>query len=309
MLLEIRDLSVHYHKVAALKGVSVAVPEGGIVTIIGANGAGKSTILRTISGLTRASNGEIRFAGERIDTLPAEKIVARGIAHVPEGRRVFPGLTVEENLRTGAFLRRDKPAIESDLGDVFGHFPRLKERRRQWARTLSGGEQQMLAIGRALMTDPVLLALGEPSLGLAPLIIDRIYEVIAKLRDEMKMTVLLVEQNAQRALNIADYALSWRPGASCSMAPRRSSRRTRTCRNSLGGWSSLLATDSKNARGSQRSGCRGKPISRSSSIPALPMSSTRLPKSLAKSTGITWSTMKRRRRTPKSMLTPSWPNG
>jgi branched-chain amino acid transport system ATP-binding protein len=211
MLLEISDLSVHYQKVAALKGVSVAVPEGGIVTIIGANGAGKSTILRTISGLTRPSAGEIRFAGERIDTLPAEKIVARGIAHVPEGRRVFPGLTVEENLRTGAFLRRDKAAVESDLADVFGHFPRLQERRRQWARTLSGGEQQMLAIGRALMSRPKLLLLDEPSMGLAPLMVQEIGRIIVRIAAE-GVPVVLVEQNAELALRVANYAYVFETG-------------------------------------------------------------------------------------------------
>jgi branched-chain amino acid transport system ATP-binding protein len=212
MLLEIDGLSVHYQKVAALKGVSVAVPEGGIVTIIGANGAGKSTILRTISGLTRPSAGEIRFAGERIDTFPTEKIVARGIAHVPEGRRVFPGLTVEENLRTGAFLRRDKAAVESDLADVFGHFPRLQERRRQWARTLSGGEQQMLAIGRALMSRPKLLLLDEPSMGLAPLMVQEIGRIIVRIAAE-GVPVVLVEQNAELALRVANYAYVFETGS------------------------------------------------------------------------------------------------
>jgi branched-chain amino acid transport system ATP-binding protein len=155
MLLEIKNVHVHYHKVAALKGIAMAVPDGGVVTLIGANGAGKSTTLRSISGLVRISKGEILFAGKRIDGLPPEKIVALGIAHVPEGRRVFPNLTVEENLRTGAFLRSDKAAIDKDLDEVFHHFPRLKERRKQWARSLSGGEQQMLAIGRALMSRPI----------------------------------------------------------------------------------------------------------------------------------------------------------
>jgi branched-chain amino acid transport system ATP-binding protein len=151
MLLEIKDVQVHYHKVAALKGIDMEVPENGIVTIIGANGAGKSTTLRAISGLVRISAGEIVFAGQRIDRMAPEKIVALGIAHVPEGRRIFPGLTVEENLRTGAFLRTDKMEIEKDLDDVFQHFPRLKERRGQWGRSLSGGEQQMLASGPARM--------------------------------------------------------------------------------------------------------------------------------------------------------------
>jgi len=205
MLLEIRDLTVHYQKVAALKGVSIDVPPGGIVTIIGSNGAGKSTTLRTISGLARPSGGEIRFAGERIDRLAPEKIVARGIAHVPEGRRVFPGLTVEENLRTGAFLRRDKPTIGADLDSVYAYFPRLKERRRQWARTLSGGEQQMLAIGRALMSRPKLLLLDEPSMGLAPLMVQQIGRIVLKIV-EAGVPVVLVEQNAELALRLARYA-------------------------------------------------------------------------------------------------------
>ena len=212
MLLELRDLTVHYQKVAALKGVSVGVPAGGIVTIIGSNGAGKSTALRTISGLARPSGGEIRFDGERIDRLPPEKIVARGIAHVPEGRRVFPGLSVEENLRTGAFLRRDKAGVESDLGEVFGHFPRLQERRRQWARTLSGGEQQMLAIGRALMSRPKLLLLDEPSMGLAPIMVQEIGRIVLGIV-ERGVPVVLVEQNAELALRLARYAYVFETGS------------------------------------------------------------------------------------------------
>jgi branched-chain amino acid transport system ATP-binding protein len=205
MLLEIRNVHVHYHKVAALKGIDMEVPEGGIVTIIGANGAGKSTTLRAISGLAPVSKGEIVFAGKRIDRLAPEKIVALGIAHVPEGRRVFPDLTVEENLRTGAFLRRDKDAIEKDLESVFEHFPRLKERRRQWARQLSGGEQQMLAIGRGLMSRPKMLVLDEPSMGLSPVMVE---EIACIVRDivERGVPVVLVEQNAELALKVARYA-------------------------------------------------------------------------------------------------------
>ncbi|HEX9906063.1 MAG TPA: ABC transporter ATP-binding protein [Propylenella sp.] len=211
-MLEISDLTVHYHKVEALRGVSIAVPSGGIVTIIGANGAGKSTALRTISGLTRPSSGEVRFDGERIDALPPEKIVARGIAHVPEGRRVFPGLTVEENLRTGAFLRRDASGVEADLDAVYAHFPRLRERRRQWARTLSGGEQQMLAIGRALMSRPKLLLLDEPSMGLAPIMVQEIARIVVGIVAR-GVPVVLVEQNAELALRLAQYAYVFETGS------------------------------------------------------------------------------------------------
>ncbi len=205
MLLEVRNLHVHYNKVAALKGISLQVPSGGIVTIIGANGAGKSTTLRSISGLAKPSKGEIHFDGQRIDNLPAEKIVARGIAHVPEGRRIFPDLTVEENLRIGAFLRTDKARIESDIEDIFQRFPRLKERRTQWARTLSGGEQQMVAIGRALMSGPKLLLLDEPSMGLSPVMVQEMARIVSDIA-ERGVPVVLVEQNAGLALKLASYA-------------------------------------------------------------------------------------------------------
>lgn len=205
MLLEIKNVQVHYNKVAALKGINMTVPDRGIVTIIGANGAGKSTTLRAISGLVRVSEGEIVFDGQRIDKLPPEKIVALGIAHVPEGRRVFPDLTVEENLRTGAFLRSDKPGIEADLEDVFTRFPRMKERRRQWARSLSGGEQQMLAIGRALMSRPRMLILDEPSMGLSPVMVQEVARVIRDIV-ERGVPVVLVEQNAELALKLARFA-------------------------------------------------------------------------------------------------------
>jgi branched-chain amino acid transport system ATP-binding protein len=205
MLLEISDVHVHYHKVAALKGIDMEVPDGGIVTIIGANGAGKSTTLRAISGLAPVSKGEIVFAGTRIDTLAPEKIVALGIAHVPEGRRVFPDLTVEENLRTGAFLRADKDGIDKDLEAVYEHFPRLKERRKQWARQLSGGEQQMLAIGRALMSRPKMLVMDEPSMGLSPVMVEEIARIVRDIV-ERGVPVVLVEQNAELALKLARYA-------------------------------------------------------------------------------------------------------
>jgi branched-chain amino acid transport system ATP-binding protein len=213
MLLSIESASVHYQKVAALKGVSLEVDERSIVAIIGANGAGKSTTLRAISGLARLSGGSIRFAGERIDGRPPEAVVAMGIGHVPEGRRLFPELTVYENLMTGAFLRRDRAGIAADLEDVFEHFPRLKERRSQWAKTLSGGEQQMLAIGRALMGRPKLLLLDEPSMGLAPLLVQEMGRMIAALNRERGVPVVLVEQNAALALALARYAYVLETGA------------------------------------------------------------------------------------------------
>ena len=218
MLLEINDVHVHYHKVAALKGIDMEVPDDGIVTIIGANGAGKSTTLRAISGLVGISKGEIVFAGKRIDGLAPEKIVALGIAHVPEGRRVFPGLTVEENLRTGAFLRSDTAEIEKDLDEVFLHFPRLKERRKQWARSLSGGEQQMLAIGRALMSRPKMLVLDEPSMGLSPVMVQEIARIVRDIVHR-GVPVVLVEQNAELALRLARFAYVLETGSIALQGP------------------------------------------------------------------------------------------
>ena len=218
MLLEINDVHVHYHKVAALKGIDMEVPDDGIVTIIGANGAGKSTTLRAISGLVGISKGAIVFAGERIDGLAPETIVALGIAHVPEGRRVFPGLTVEENLRTGAFLRSDTAEIEKDLDEVFLHFPRLKERRKQWARSLSGGEQQMLAIGRALMSRPKMLVLDEPSMGLSPVMVQEIARIVRDIVHR-GVPVVLVEQNAELALRLARFAYVLETGSIALQGP------------------------------------------------------------------------------------------
>ncbi len=205
MLLRVEAVSVHYKKVAALKGVTMKVPRGGIVTIIGANGAGKTTALRAISGLAALSDGEIWFDDQRIDGKAADKIVRLGIAQVPEGRRIFPDLTVEENLRTGAFLRRDKAEVEADLEGIYERFPRLRERRRQWGKTLSGGEQQMLAIGRALMSKPRLLLLDEPSMGLAPVMVQEIARIIEDI-NATGVPVILVEQNAELALQLADHA-------------------------------------------------------------------------------------------------------
>ncbi|SHL23761.1 amino acid/amide ABC transporter ATP-binding protein 2, HAAT family [Roseovarius marisflavi] len=205
MLLEMKDVSVSYGKVSAVRNLSLNVPEGGIVTIIGGNGAGKTSTLRAMSGMVPLVGGEISFRGERIDGLTSDKIVAKGIAHVPEGRRIFPDMTVEENLRTGAFLRRDKAAVETDLESVFTRFPRLKERRRQMAKTMSGGEQQMLAIGRALMSAPKLLLMDEPSMGLAPVIVEEIAVIIEEINAQ-GLSVVLVEQNAELALELADHA-------------------------------------------------------------------------------------------------------
>ena len=205
MLLEVRNATVHYNKVVALRSVSMDVPDGSVITIIGANGAGKSTLLRAVSGLETLSEGEIRFGGQRIDGTLPEKVVALGIAQVPEGRRIFPDLTVQENLNTGAYLRRDRQQVARDLDEVFEHFPRLKERRRQWAKTLSGGEQQMLAIGRALMSNPRLLLLDEPTIGLSPVLVQEMARIIKEIHDR-GVPVVLVEQNAELALRLADYA-------------------------------------------------------------------------------------------------------
>lgn len=204
-MLTVKSLDVYYGKIQALKGISLEVDEGEIVTLIGANGAGKTTLLRTISGLIRPKNGEILYQGKRIDTLTAEAIVKLGISHVPEGRRIFPNLTVLENLEMGAYLRKDRDGIAKDQEKVFTLFPRLKERLKQQAGTLSGGEQQMLAMGRALMARPKLLLLDEPSMGLAPLLVKTIFEIIKEI-NAGGTTILLVEQNAHMALSIAHHA-------------------------------------------------------------------------------------------------------
>ena len=203
-LLEVTNLEVHYGKVQALKGIDIRLEAADIITLIGANGAGKSTTLRTLSGLNRPTTGTILFEGERIDGLEPDRIVGRGIAHVPEGRRVFPELTVLENLMTGAYLRRDGPSVRSDLDMVYGHFPRLRERRGQYAKTLSGGEQQMLAMGRALMAAPRLLLMDEPSIGLSPLMVQEIAAIIGEIHRK-GVPVVLVEQNASLALHLASY--------------------------------------------------------------------------------------------------------
>ncbi len=202
-LLEIRDLKVNYGGIEALKGISFDVKEGEIVTLIGANGAGKSTTLRSIMSVVNPASGSIAYKGEDITHMPTDEIVKRGIVLVPEGRRVFPNLTVLENLRIGAYLRSDREGIEADIKHVYSLFPRLEERSWQQAGTLSGGEQQMLAVGRALMAKPRLIMMDEPSLGLAPLVVKDIFSIIRRINDE-GTTVLLIEQNANAALKIAN---------------------------------------------------------------------------------------------------------
>jgi len=204
-MLEVKNLSVHYGMIQAVRNVDFTVKEGEIVSLIGANGAGKSTILKTLSGLIHPSKGEIVYLGENIASTSAKKIVEKGLVQVPEGRHVFQGLTVKENLELGAFLRKDKEEIQKDMEAVFERFPILKERKDQDAQTLSGGEQQMLAMGRALMSRPKLLLLDEPSMGLAPIFIREIFKIIQEIQ-KTGTTVLLIEQNAKMALSISNRA-------------------------------------------------------------------------------------------------------
>ena len=202
-MLKVENLSVHYGMIQAVRDVSFEVNEGEVVSLIGANGAGKTTILRTLSGLVRPSSGRIEFLGQEIQKTPAQKIVASGLSQVPEGRHVFSGLTVMENLEMGAFLKKNREENQANLKKVFARFPRLEERKNQDAATLSGGEQQMLAMGRALMSTPKLLLLDEPSMGLAPIFIQEIFDIIQDIQKQ-GTTVLLIEQNANKALAIAD---------------------------------------------------------------------------------------------------------
>ncbi len=202
-MLELQDLHVYYGHIHALKGITVKVDQGEIVTMLGSNGAGKTTTLRTISGLLRPREGRVHLGGESIDHLPPHEIVHRGVGHAPEGRRIFARLTVRENLEMGAYQRSDKQAIQEDMGRVFTLFPRLKERIGQVAGTLSGGEQQMLAIGRALMARPKVLLLDEPSMGLAPVLVEQIFETVKDINAQ-GTTILLVEQNAYMALTVAN---------------------------------------------------------------------------------------------------------
>ena len=216
MLLEIKDIHVHYGKIAAIKGISLEVAEGEIVSLIGANGAGKTTTLKTISGLRPLTSGKVLFNGEDISRMPGHKRVLAGIGQSPEGRGVFPGMTVQENLLMGAYTRKDD--LSADLAEVYELFPRLAERKNQFGGTMSGGEQQMIAIGRALMTKPKVLLLDEPSMGLAPMLIAQIFEIIKEI-NKRGTTVLLVEQNAQQALKLSDRAYVLETGRVVKSAP------------------------------------------------------------------------------------------
>jgi len=204
-MLEIKDLEVYYGMIQALKGITFEVHEGEVIALIGANGAGKTTILHTITGLLQPKKGSIQFEGKDISKIPAHKIVSMGMAHVPEGRRVFAQLTVYENLRMGAYTRSNKKEFQETLDDIYRRFPRLQERRNQLAGTLSGGEQQMLAMGRALMSQPKIIVMDEPSMGLSPLLVGEIFKIIEDV-SKSGTTILLVEQNAKKALAIADRA-------------------------------------------------------------------------------------------------------
>jgi branched-chain amino acid transport system ATP-binding protein len=235
MLLEARGLCAYYGATQALFGIDVAVEAGGISTLLGANGAGKTTTLRALSGMVRAT-GDIRFDGRPLTGRAVEQIVRLGIAHVPQGRGTFVRQTVEENLQIGAMTRRDHAAIAADIERVYGYFPRLGERRRQQAGTLSGGEQQMLAVGRAMMLRPRLMLLDEPSFGLAPLIVQELFGILRALNREEKVSLLLVEQNASLALDLADHAYLIETGRKVIDGPARDIRNDETVRRSYLGY-------------------------------------------------------------------------
>lgn len=235
-MLEINNLVVNYGAIVALHGISLSVPDGKIVTLIGANGAGKTTTLKTISGLLKPGGGKILYDGQNLAGLPPHQIVARGISQSPEGRMVFANLTVLENLQLGAYLQKDRHVIRRELERVFALFPRLKEREKQIAGTLSGGEQQMLAIGRALMSRPKLLLLDEPSLGLAPLLVKTIFETIVEINREQGLTILLVEQNANLALEISHFGYVLETGKVVLQGDSRELRQNPQIKNAyLGG--------------------------------------------------------------------------
>lgn len=234
-ILEVRRLEAFYGSTRVLKGIDFDVDEGGITTILGANGAGKTTTLRAISALVR-TQGEILFAGQRIEGLSTEKIAALGIAHVPDGRGTLVTLTVEENLRVGAYLRRDRKQCETDFERVYRYFPTLRERGRQQAGTLSGGEQQMLAIARALMLKPRLLLMDEPSFGLAPVVIQDIFKIMRRINKEDGVSILLVEQNVARALDLADQAWLLETGSTVMSGPAHELRSNEKIRSSYLGY-------------------------------------------------------------------------
>jgi branched-chain amino acid transport system ATP-binding protein len=235
-MLEIKNLVVQYGAIAALHGISLSVPDGQIVTLIGANGAGKTTTLKTISGLVKPISGEILYSGDNIAGLAPHRIVARGVSQSPEGRMIFANLTVHENLQLGAYLQKNRETIRLELERVFVLFPRLKEREKQVAGTLSGGEQQMLAIGRALMSRPRLLLLDEPSLGLAPLLVKTIFEKIVEINREQGLTILLVEQNANLALEISHFGYVLETGKVVLQGPSAELRQNPKVKNAyLGG--------------------------------------------------------------------------
>jgi len=233
-LLEAKGLTAGYGQTAVLHGLDFVVDEGGVTTLLGANGAGKTTTLRAICGMVR-TGGEIRFGGERIDGKATEDIVRRGIAHVPDGRGTFMEMTVEENFRLGAYIRRD-PEVAADYERMFGYFPRLKQRYRQQAGTLSGGEQQMLAIARALLLRPRLLLLDEPSFGLAPLVVQEIFDIMQRIREEQGVSILLVEQNANLALELADRAYLLETGRIVIAGPAAEIRQDEAVRRSYLGY-------------------------------------------------------------------------
>ncbi|HML13006.1 MAG TPA: ABC transporter ATP-binding protein [Xanthobacteraceae bacterium] len=235
LLLEAKALCAYYGATQALFGIDLAVEAGGITTLLGANGAGKTTALRALSGMVRVA-GDIRFDGRPIGGRPVEEIVRLGIAHVPQGRGTFVRQTVEENLQIGAMTRRDGAAIATDIDRVYDYFPRLRERRRQQAGTLSGGEQQMLAVGRAMMLRPRLMLLDEPSFGLAPLIVQELFDILRTLNREAKVSVLLVEQNASLALDLADHAYLIETGRLVVKGPARAIRDDETVRRSYLGY-------------------------------------------------------------------------
>jgi branched-chain amino acid transport system ATP-binding protein len=235
MMLEVHGLHAFYGQNEALHGIDFALDEGGIVAMLGANGAGKTTTLRALSGIVRAT-GDIRFNGEPIGGRATEDIVRLGIAHVPEGRGTFVRMTVEENLQLGAMTRRDRAQITRDSEEVYAHFPRLKERRRQQAGTLSGGEQQMLAVGRALMLRPRLMLLDEPSFGLAPLVIEELFEILRRLNRELGVGMLIVEQNAELALDLAEHAYLLETGRIVMTGPSSEIRRDEAVQRSYLGY-------------------------------------------------------------------------